>query len=152
MSSKATYYAIKVTGGREIDVALLIESRSKALGQEVYSIAVLPELKGYLVVETTGLEAIYNVTKELKYLKKGVPRKLSFSDIELFIKPKPVIELIKEGDLVEVIAGPFKGMRAVIVSIDRAKNDVELNILESEFPLTIKVPGDYVRVVRSGEG
>lgn len=146
------YYAIKVTGGREVDVALLIESRSKALGQEVYSIAILPDLKGYLVVEATGPEAIYNVTKELKYLKKGAPRKLSFSDIELFIKPKPAIELIKEGDLVEVIAGPFKGMRAVIVSIDRAKNDVELNILESEFPLTIKVPGDYVRVVRSGEG
>ncbi len=152
MSSKTTYYAIKVMGGRELDAALLIESRSKALRQEIYSIAILPELKGYLVVEATSLEVIYNVTKELKYLKKGVPRKLSFSDIELFIKPKPAIELIKEGDLVEVIAGPFKGMRAVVVSIDRAKNDVELNILESEFPLTIKVPGDYVRVVRSGGG
>ena len=58
---------------------------------------------------------------------------------------------LEEGDIVEIIGGPFRGMKAKILRVEVAKNEVILNILESAYPLQITVPGDYVKLVRKRE-
>jgi transcriptional antiterminator NusG len=48
---------------------------------------------------------------------------------------------------VEVTGGPFKGMRAKITRVDKAKSEVTLELLEASFTLPITVDSDYVKLV-----
>ncbi len=147
---QSNYYAIRTTAGREIDVAVIMENRAKLLNLEARSLIVPPGIKGYVIVEAPGVDTVYPLIKDLKYVKGRAFGKIRSDEIEKLVKPKPIIEMIKEGDIVEIIAGPFRGMKARVVTIDRGKNEVVLNILEAEFPLPITVPGDYVKPVKTG--
>jgi len=144
------FFAIRTTARQEINVALMIElvtesRKSQTQKDEIYSIIVPSAIKGYIILEAPGLHAVYNVIRGLKHVKGRASGALKWEDVERFVIPKPVIELVKEGDIVEIIAGPFRGLQARIVSIDKAKNEVILNILEAAYPLQITVPADYIR-------
>lgn len=150
---KTSFYAIRTTMGREIDVALVIESRIMDLVKQnrdpgVKAVFVPPGVRGYVFLETSRLASIYRLISELKYVKSGQPIKVSLDEVERLVKPKPVIEMIKEGDIVEIVRGPFRGMKAQVISIDRNKNMVVLSILEAAFNVPITVPGDYVKPSR----
>jgi len=77
--------------------------------------------------------------------------KVGFEEIERYIVAKPVIEELDENDIVEVIGGPFKGMRAKITRIDKAKSEVTLELLEATFTLPITVHADYVKLVEKAK-
>jgi len=146
----SVYYAVRTTAGREIDVAVIMENRAVRLNIDVRSIIIPPGIKGYVIVEAPGVHAVYPLIKDLKYVKGRAFGIIKFEEIEKLVKPKPIIDMIKEGDIVEIIAGPFRGMKARVASIDRNKNEVILNILEAEFPLPITVPGDFIKPIKSG--
>jgi transcriptional antiterminator NusG len=61
-----------------------------------------------------------------------------------------MIEELDIGDIVEVVSGPFKGMRAKITRVDQTKEEVVLELLEATFTLPITVHADYVKVVEKG--
>ncbi len=156
MSSKRTsFYALRTTTGRELDVALVLERRIKDLLSEgtdlgIKAIIIPPGVRGYVFLETTRLASIYRLIGEIKYVKSQQPIKITLEEIERLVKPKPMIEMIKEGDIVEIVRGPFRGMKAQVISVDRNKNMVMLSILEAAFNVPITVPGDYVKPARKG--
>ena len=61
------------------------------------------------------------------------------------------MEGLEEGALVEVVAGPFKGMQARVVRVDPSKEEVTVEILEAAFTLPITVHADYVRELKGVE-
>uniref|UniRef100_A0A7C5YXZ4 Transcription elongation factor Spt5 n=1 Tax=Ignisphaera aggregans TaxID=334771 RepID=A0A7C5YXZ4_9CREN len=140
------FFAVRTTAGQEANVALMIEVRTKTLNLPIYSIISLPALRGYIVLETTGLHIVYEAVKGLKHVKGRASGTLRWEDLETLIKPKSLIDLLQGGEEVEIIAGPFRGMKAKVVAIDKIKNEVSLNILEASYPLTITVPIDYIRM------
>jgi len=145
---KNTLFIVRTTAGQENNVALLIETRSKINKIPIYSILALPNLKGYVIMETRGLHSVYEAIKGLKHIKGKVSGTLRWEDLESMIKPKPLIELLFVGADVEIVAGPFRGMKAKITSIDKTRNEVSLSILEANYPLTITVPVDYIRLAK----
>ncbi|MCD6300820.1 MAG: transcription elongation factor Spt5 [Staphylothermus sp.] len=153
--AKISYYAVRTTTGREIDVALVLENRANniaMLGEDpgVKSIIVPPGIRGYVFIESVKLASVYRLISEVKYVKSTQPIRVSREEIERLIKPKPVIEMIREGDVVEIVRGPFRGMKAQVISVDKDKNMVMLSILEAAFNVPITVPGDYVKPVKKG--
>ncbi len=153
MSSKGKYkaiYAIRVTARQEVNVALLMEAKAKAQNLKVYSILVPPDIKGYLMVEAPGIHVVQELSRDIKHVKGQVSGIVKFEEVERILKPIPIVEGISEGEIVEVIAGPFRGMRAQVVRVDRARNEVVLNILEAAYPLQVTVPADYVRPMKHG--
>jgi transcriptional antiterminator NusG len=76
---------------------------------------------------------------------------VSFSEIERYIIRKPVLEDVDEDDVVEIIGGPFKGMRAKITRIDKSKDEVTLELLEATFTLPITVHSDYVKLIEKAK-
>jgi len=143
-----TLFIVRTTAGQEVNVSLLVETRSKINNIPIYSILALPNLKGYIVLEATGLHYVYEAIRGLKHVKGKVSGTLKWEDLESLVKPKPLIELLYVGTDVEIIAGPFRGMKAKITAIDKTRNEVSLSILEASYPLTITVPVDYVRPVK----
>ncbi|BCU68311.1 transcription elongation factor Spt5 [Sulfolobales archaeon HS-7] len=142
----SNFYAIKVTAGQEINVALMIEERAKLQGEvNIYSVIIPPNLKGYVIVEATGLHVIKPIIAGIRYVKGLVPGMLTDADISQFLEKKTVQHGYKAGDMVEIIAGPFKGMEAQVVRVETSKDEVMLTVLESAYPLQVTVPTDYIR-------
>lgn len=146
------FYAIRTTARQEVNIALIMEARVESQDLEVYSIIVPPEVRGYVILETPGVHVVYNVIRDLRHVKGQAPGVMSDEEVQRFVSPKPVIETLEPGQEVEIVAGPFKGMKAKVIRIEVPSNEVVLNVLESAYPLQITVPGDYVRPLKKRTG
>ena len=145
---ESMFFAIRTTARQEANVALMVEVHTKTKNLPIYSIIVPSELKGYVILETIGLHVVYEAIRGLKHVRGRAAGTLKWEDLEKMLKPRPLIDLLQIGEEVEIIAGPFRGMKARVVDIDKARNEVSLNVLEASYPLTITVPVDYIRPVK----
>jgi len=143
-------FAVRTTVGQERNVSNLIAGRAEANKIMIRSILVPEALKGYIFIEADGPHIVEEAISGIRHVRSRVPGMVSFSEIEKYVVVKPVIEELDVSDLVEVTGGPFKGMRAKITAIDRAKEEVTIELLEATFTLPITVHADYVKVVRKG--
>ncbi len=142
------FYPIRTISGRELDVALIIERRAKAMNLDIKSVIVPPRLKGFIIVEAPAPYIVLEAIRGIRDVRGGPGMRMNVDEVVKLIKPIPIIELIEVGDIVELVAGPFKGMKARVEFKDTTKNEVVLNILEAAYPLQITVPVDYVKPVK----
>jgi len=140
-------FAVRTTAGQEKNVADMIASKVETNKLPIKAVFVPEMLKGYVFVETEGPHFVEQAIAGIKHVRSRVPGLVSFSEVERYIVVKPVIEELNIDDLVEVVGGPFKGMRAKITRIDKTKAEVTLELLEATFTLPITVHADYVRLV-----
>lgn len=140
-------FAVRTTAGQERNVAKLISTRVETGKLPIKAVLVPEMLKGYVFVEAGGPHFVDKAIAGIKHVRSRVPGTVSFSEVERYIVVKPVIEELDLGDIVEIMAGPFKGMRAKITRVDRTKEDVVLELLEATFTLPITVHADYVKPV-----
>jgi transcriptional antiterminator NusG len=144
-------FAVKTTTGQERNVARLIAARVKMNNIAIKAILVPETLRGYVFVEAEGPHLVEDAITGIRHVRSRVPGVVSFSEIERYIVRKPIIEELSENDVVEVTGGPFKGMRAKITRIDKAKVEVTLELLEATFTLPITVHSDYVKLVEKAK-
>jgi transcriptional antiterminator NusG len=147
----AKIFAVRTTTGQERNVAKLVASKIEMKGIPIKAILVPETLKGYVFIEANGPHFVEEAITGIKHVRSRVPGIVSFSEIERYIVRKPIIEELSEDDIVEVIGGPFKGMRAKITRVERAKEEVILELLEATFTLPITVHSDYVKLVEKAK-
>jgi len=144
-------FAVRTTAGQERNVANLIAARIETqMGDSrppIKAIFVPEVLKGYVFIEAEGPHFVDKAIAGIKHVRSRVPGIVDFSEIEKYIVVKPVIEELDVGDIVEVVSGPFKGMRAKVTRVDKSKEEVTLELLEATFTLPITVHADYVKLV-----
>lgn len=144
-------FAVRTTAGQEKNVANLIAAKTETYKLPIKAILVPEMLKGYVFIEADGPHFVEEAIAGIKHVRSRVPGIVSFSEVERYILVKPVIEELDVEDLVEVVGGPFKGMRAKITRIDRTKEEVTLELLEATFTLPITVHADYVKLVEKAK-
>ena len=144
-------FAVRTTAGQEKNVANLIEAKVKINDLQVKAVLVPEMLKGYIFIEADGPHSVEKSIAGVKHVRSRVPGVVTFPEVERYIIIKPVIEELDADDLVEVIGGPFKGMRAKITRVDKAKEDVPRELLEATFTLPITVHADYVKLVEKSK-
>lgn len=144
-------FAVRTTAGQEKNVANLIEAKVKINDLQIKAVLVPEMLKGYIFIEADGPHSVEKSIAGVKHVRSRVPGVVTFPELERYIIIKPVIEELDADDLVEVIGGPFKGMRAKITRVDKAKEDVTLELLEATFTLPITVHADYVKLVEKSK-
>ncbi|MCK9579799.1 MAG: transcription elongation factor Spt5 [Methanoregula sp.] len=145
-----TIFAIKTTSKQERTVAdnILKAIETKATDVKVTSIIVPNELQGYVLVETPEkMNRIEQLVEMIAHARVVVKGETSLAEVGHFLIPKPVVAGIEEGTIVELIAGPFKGEKAVVKRVDSAKEEITVELYESVVPIPITVRGDNVRVV-----
>ncbi len=141
-------FAVRTTVGQERNVSNLITGRAEANNIPIKAILVPEALKGYIFIEADGPHIVEEAITGIKHVRSRVPGVVSFSEVQKYIVVKPTIEELDVDDLVEVIGGPFKGMKAKITGIDRTKEEVTIELLEATFTLPVTVHADYVKVVQ----
>lgn len=146
-----TIFAIRTTAGQEMNIANMISAKVAVNQLPIKSILVPETLKGYVFIEATGSHFVEEAITGIKHVRSRVPGIVPFSEIEKYIVVKSVIEDLDLDDLVEVIGGPFKGMRAKIRRVDKTKKEITIELLEATFTLPITVHADYVKLVEKAK-
>lgn len=150
---KTQIFALRTTTGQEMNVAGLVQSRANLDKIPIFSVMVPGTLKGYIFVEAAGPHFVDDAAAGVKHARQRVPGLIQLSELERYIITKPVIEELNQEDTVELIAGPLKSMRAKITRIDKSKNEITIELLESTVALPITVHADYVRLIeRAAKG
>ncbi len=143
-------FAIKTTSKQERTVAdnILKAIDTKATDVKVTSIIVPNELQGYVLIETPEkMNRVEQLVELIAHARTVIKGETSLAEVGHFLIPKPVVAGIDEGTIVELIAGPFKGEKAVVKRVDSAKEEITVELYESVVPIPITVRGDNVRVV-----
>ena len=149
---QSSVFAVRTTAGQEKNVATIMASRAMSKGIEILTILAPETLKGYVFVEARSAHFVEDAIAGIKHIKSRVPGLVIFGEIEGYVVTKPVIDELEAGASVEIIGGPFKGMKANITRVDRSKHEVTLELLEAAFTLPITVHSDYVKLTRRAEG
>ncbi len=146
-------YALKTTANKERkvvdDIVKLLKDHPEF---DIKAIMAPDELRGYVLVETPDeyarMEQIVRLIPNARAVVKG---ETSFAEVEHFLEPKAAVAGIDEGTIVELIAGPFKGEKAVVKRVDAGKEEITVELYESMVPIPITVRGDNVRVIEKAQ-
>ena len=141
-------YAVKTTASQERTVADMIINREEA---DIHAALAPDSLTSYVMVEAEDHAVLERVLDEIPHARNLVPGESSITEVEHFLSPKPDVEGIAEGDIVELVAGPFKGEKARVQRIDEGKDQVTVELYEATVPIPVTVRGDQIRVLDSEE-
>jgi len=144
-------FAIRTTTGQERSVALLIAEKAEGLDLDIKAVLAPETAKGYIYVEAPSQNAVLEAIKGLRHVRGKILGMVPFSQIEHYLTPRSSTEDLSVGDFVEIIGGPFKGEKAKVTQIINNKEEVVLQLLESTYPIPIRVHGDYIKIIEKAE-
>ena len=143
-----TIYALRTTANREDQVMEFVTSNAQKKKLEVYSVIRPHGMRGYIFVEaaskTDAEQAAYNVP----YARGILPKPVKYTEIEHMIEQVKREINIQKNDIAEIISGPFKREKAKITRVDKAKEEVVVELLQAAVPIPITVKLDAVKVIR----
>ncbi|MCP8304556.1 MAG: transcription elongation factor Spt5 [archaeon] len=140
-------FAVKTTGGQEKIVANLVANRVSMRKISICSILVLNGIKGYILLEADNAQIVNEAVSGLKHVKGQVPGLIQHEDIEKFLVTKPIISELNVGDIVEIIAGPFKGMKAKINRIEVARSEATIILFDVPYQLPVTIDANYLKIL-----
>lgn len=115
---------------------------------EVYSVIRAHGMRGYIFIEagtkTDAEQAAFNVP----YARGILPKEIDYSEIEHMLEQVKREINIQKGDIAEIISGPFKREKCKITRVDKTKEEVVVELLESAVPIPLTLKIDAVKVIR----
>src|SRR5437867_7208842 len=126
-TQKTSIYAVRTTSGQERTVVDLLASRAQVKKLPITAILAPEVIKGYIFVEANGPHFVDEAIAGTRHARTRTKGVVSIQAIERFIVTKPVIEELSVGNLVEVVGGPFRGLRAKITHVDKDRKSTRLN-------------------------
>ncbi len=150
-ATRQTVMAVKTSIGHERQVADSIASRAKTTDAGIYSVLSPATVRGYVFLEVMNAEKLQQMVKGIRRARGVVRGETNLDEIDHFLTPKPLVSGIMEGDIVELVSGPFKGEKARVQHIDEAKEEITVELFEAMVPIPVTVRGDNVRVIEKEE-
>lgn len=171
----AMLLALKTQVGQERRVAEAFGGKAKRFKLPVLGLLWATELRGLVFIETTDPLAVEKGIRGVSYArglmnhslevrdedgkvvrKNGVTVtkkefvEIPFSDISRFLTPASAVAKISEGDIVELVSGPFRGEKAKVTRVDDTREEITVELVESMVPIPITTKGEQVRVLQKG--
>jgi len=138
-------FAVRTTGGQEKVVLRLLEAKMRTESINVQSILLVDNLKGYVVIEAQDPQIMFNAIQGIRHVKGQLRGELQFSEIENYLVKKSTVSELAVDGTVEVIGGPFKGMKATITRIDHDKEEATVILLDAPYQLPVTVDANYLK-------
>src|SRR3989337_2364816 len=132
-------FIIKVTTNKEEKAVDMIADRAEKKGLNSYAVLRPHGLRGYVLLEAEDRESAEESVFNLPYVKGIIGKTIGYEEIKNMVEPSVTTVSIKEGDIVEIIAEPFK------------KEKVVVSLLGAVVPLPVTIKIDNVRVIRRDE-
>ncbi len=141
------FFVVRTATGQERTVSDLIASRSKTMNMKISSIVSPRALKGYIIVEADTIGDIESSITSSANIKGLLPGTVHFSEIEHYLEEKSVSMTVNKGDIVELVAGPFKGEKAKVVRVEQSKDELIVELIDATVPIPVTIPGDSIRII-----
>ena len=147
LDSDSKFFAIRITGGQENIVANILQNKINSKKINLRSILILEHFKGYVIVEASDSNVVYGALYGIRHVRGQIRGDLPFSDIEKYLIKKPVVTELNVDDTVEVVAGPFKSMKAKITRVDYEKQEATVVLLDSPYQIPVTVDANYLKKI-----
>ena len=144
-------FIIKVTTNKEEKAVDMIADRAEKKNLNTYAVLRPHGLRGYVLLEAEDRESAEESVFNLPYVKGIIGKTIGYEEIKNMVEPSVSTISIKQGDIVEIIAEPFKKEKAKVLRIDKQKEEVVVSLLGAVVPLPVTIKMDNVRVIRRDE-
>ncbi len=145
-------FIIKVTTNKEEKAVDMIADRIEKKNLNTFTVLRPHGLRGYILLEAEDRESAEESVFNLPYVKGIIGKTIGYEEIKNMVEPSATSVSIKDGDIVEIIAEPFKKEKAKVLRIDKQKEEVVVSLLGAVVPLPVTIKLDNVRVIRREEG
>ena len=140
-------FAVRTTGGQEKIVMRLLEARIKMEKINIQSVVLLSDLKGYVVVEAQDVSAMFDAIQGIRHVRGQLRGELTYNEIDKYLIKKSTVSELAVEKTVEIIGGPFKGMKATITRVDQEKEEATVILLDATYQLPVTVDANYLKLV-----
>jgi transcriptional antiterminator NusG len=140
-----------VTAGQEKVVADVLHNKIRKESIQIYAIAFIDSLKGYLVIEAEDEVAARQAAMRIPHIKGVLKRSMTLEELEGVIATKASGIKLNKGDIVELVSGPFKGERARVIKVDESKEECTVELMEVAVPIPVTIKINTVRVHQRAE-
>src|SRR5919112_983395 len=146
--SDSKFFVVRVSGGQESLIASTLQSKLLTKKVEgIYSILFLDHFKGYVIVEAVDSNMAYEALHGIRHIRGQIRGELPFKDLEGYLVKKPVVTELIVDDTVEIVAGPFKSMKAKIMRVDYEKQEATVVLLDSPYQIPVTVDANYLKKI-----
>jgi len=147
-----TLFAVRTTINQESNILKQIFYRFRILEiiPDIRAILVSPLLPGYVFFEAPTKREVQIAVQGIPHIKGRIVQNINLSELKHVLLPRSVTEYLEEGDTVEIISGVFEGSRAIVMRMPHdtsSSEEVVVRLLQEETPITIKIHGDYLKLV-----
>ena len=125
----------------------LASKANKSTDKDIYAILSPAGLRGYVFVEGMNTDRVREKSKDIKKARNFIDGEADISEISPYLTPVSAVVGIVEGDIVELVNGPFKGEKARVQQIDQGKEEITVELIEAMVPIPVTVKGDSVRLL-----
>ena len=140
-------FAVRTTGGQEKIVMRMLEARLKMGTVDLQSVLLLDDLKGYVVVESRDVSSMFNAIQGLRHVRGQLRGELGYDEIEKYLVKKSVVTELEKDKIVEIVGGPFKGMKATVTRVDKEKEEATVVLLDAAYELPVTVDANYLKLI-----
>lgn len=144
-------FALRTTANREDQVVDFVASNVKKKRLDVYSVIRPHSMRGYVFLEAKDKAVAEEAYQGVPYAKGILPKIVEYKEIEHMLEQVKTQINVQKNDIVEIISGPFKRENAKVTRIDKQKEEVVVELLESAVPIPITVKLDTIKVIRREE-
>lgn len=146
--SFSAIFIVRVRNGKEKDSSIAFREKAEYNNRQIYTILAIENINGYIFVEGEK-HAVEKTCKDISQFRAKILGKTTLEDLNKHLEPKPTIQGVNVGDIVEIISGPFKGSTAKISSMSVTREEVTVELLDSRITIPIVIHADYVRKIES---
>ncbi|MBS3061328.1 MAG: transcription elongation factor Spt5 [Candidatus Diapherotrites archaeon] len=141
---------LRTTVGQE---ALVVDILARKVEREqlgVYSLAVVPTWKGYVLIEADNELTVRRAISNISQVKgKGiVGGEVKLDELTTVLEAKSLMKSFNEGDKVEIVSGAFKGERARVLRVNPTKEEVTVELLEAAVKIPLTLKAENIRVLK----
>ena len=125
----------------------LLEARIKMEKINIQSEELLTDLKAYDVVEAQDASAMFDAIQGIRHVRGQLRGELTYNEIDKYLVRKSTVSELAVENTVEIIGGPFKGMKATITRLEVDKEEATVILLDAAYQLPVTVDANYLKLI-----
>ena len=144
-------YCFRAQMGQEKSLANLTELKANKENSGVTAILISDMMRGYCFIEGESQTKVEDLAADIRILSNRAiqDKEVPISDLVEQLNPVPSIQGLDEGDIVEIVDGPFNGYKAKVMRIEQGNQEVTLELLDAKMALPVRLHADYCKKISS---
>ena len=142
-------FPIRTTVNQEQMVVDILGAKIAKEDLNIYSIAVVPGLKGYILIEADNEITVRRGITDTPHVRGSgiVKGEVKIEELSEMLEAKPLMKTLEEGQIVEIISGPFKAEKAKITRVNAQKEEVTVELLEAAVKIPVTIKAENIKIV-----